>query len=75
VEGMESLEETIWVLLDEDDEDEDDEDDGDDDDDDEEDPVLVGGFSGCAVSVIGASTRFFTWDREDIDGRRRRLVR
>jgi len=72
VKGIESLEETIWVLSDED---EDDEDDGDDDDDDEEDPALVIGFSGCAVSVIGTSTRFFTWDREDIDGRRGRLVR
>lgn len=60
------------MLSDEDDEDEDDEDDGDDD---EEDPALVVDFSGCAVSVIGTSTRFFTWDREDIDGRRRRLVR
>ena len=60
-----SLDESNWVLSD------------DDDDDGREDPALVVvviGFSGCAVSIAGTSTRF-TWDREDTDGRRRRLVR
>ena len=57
------------------DEDEDDEDDdGDDDEEDSALVVIVVGLSGCAVSVAGTSTRF-TWDREDTDGRRRRLVR
>ncbi len=63
-----SLEESIWVLSDDDD---------DDDDDGEEDPALVVvviGFSSCALSIAGTSTRF-TWDREDTDSRRRRLVR
>lgn len=62
----ESLEETARVLPDEDE-----------DDVDEEDPALVVvrvASSGCAVSAASASTRF-TWDREDMDGRRRRLVR
>lgn len=70
MEEIVSLEESIWVLSDEDEDDEDD-------DDDEEDPafvvVVVGSF-GCAVSIAGTSTRF-TWDRQDTDGRRRRLVR
>jgi hypothetical protein len=51
--------------------------DEDEDDEDEEDPVLVVvivASSGCVLSAAGASTRF-TWDREDMDGRRRRLVR
>jgi len=65
VEVIVSLDESNWVLSD------------DDDDDGREDPALVVvviGFSGCAVSIAGTSTRF-TWDREDTDGRRRRLVR
>lgn len=63
---LESLEETVRVLPDEDE-----------DDVDEEDPALVVvivASSGCAVSAASASTRF-TWDWEDMDGRRRRLVR
>lgn len=74
MEGIVSLEESIWVLSDDD---EDEDGDEDDEDEDEEDPalvVVVVGFSGCAVFIAGTSTRIAR-DREDTDGRRRRLVR
>jgi hypothetical protein len=71
-----SSEVTVWVLP-EDEDDDDDEDDDEGDTDDEEDEggaslaVIVA--SGSGVSAAVASTRFE--DREEMDGRRRRLVR
>jgi hypothetical protein len=57
---------TVWLLPDEDDDDE------------EEElsllVVVIVRSSGCATSAGNASTRL-TWDREDMDGRRRRLGR
>jgi hypothetical protein len=64
------LEETVRVLSDEDEDD-------DVDDDDEEEPafvVVIVGSSDFAVSAADASTRL-AQDREDTDGRRKRLVR
>lgn len=77
-----SLEETARVPPDEDEDDDDGaddevDDDDDDDDDEEEEPafvMVVVGSSVFAVSASGASSRL-VWDREDMDGRRRRLAR
>jgi hypothetical protein len=76
-EVAESLKEAVWVLSDEDEDEDDEEDDDDDDEEEEEEPVFVVvivGSSGFAESATDASTRLI-WDREDTEGRRRRLVR
>ena len=70
-----SSEVTVWVLPEVDDDDDDDDDDTDDAEDEEGTPlvVIVASMSGVSTAVV-ASTRF-GYDREEIDGRRRRLGR
>jgi len=69
-----SSEVTVWVLPEVDDDDDDDDEDTEDEEDEEGTPLVVIVASMSGVSAVVASTRF-GWDREDIDGRRRRLGR